>query len=317
VSLEGDYHGIPVVSQGQSNYELFSLDTSKGPVQFPVEVHVASRQADEKRKRNAGASARFRQRRKEKEREANATIDKLRDDLRAAREDSQYYKAERDRYLELLKGTHGWEQHVPKSPSPATKRPPRERYDSRATSAGGATPSSPQSGTSSEAPQRPPEGDRNTRRRLESYSLPLPSPTGSQAPPPQFHAPQGGPSYGYGQQQQQQTQQQTQQQNQQQTQQQQTQHQYQQQQQNQQHHQLHQQQLLNNSNIPGHPAPPPKLPQLLPYLPASLDGGALGNHNNGGGHGLHDIALGARQQHYHHNNNPGAWPPHSAPASHS
>jgi hypothetical protein len=178
VSLDGDNipHGIPMVSAGQSSYELVSINTGRGMVSLPVEVHVASRQADEKRKRNAGASARFRQRRKEKEREANATIDKLRDQVRFMTQDAEYYKGERDRYLEELKKTMpGWERLLPRSPSPATKRPPMDL----SVSGEGMTPSSPQSATSSEQP-RPSENDRNTRRRTDAYSLPLPSPTGTQ-----------------------------------------------------------------------------------------------------------------------------------------
>ncbi|KAF2666749.1 hypothetical protein BT63DRAFT_457703 [Microthyrium microscopicum] len=190
VSLDSDgySHGIPVVSAGQSTYELFSLQTGRGTVSLPVEVHVASRQADEKRKRNAGASARFRQRRKEKEREANATIDKLRDTLRQMTQDAQYYKTERDRYLEALKGSPGWERYMPRSPSPVSKRGPLEQQSLQSLSAGNMTPGSPQSGTSSEH-TRPAEGERNTRRRTDAYSLPMPSPTAPQGP--QFQSPFG------------------------------------------------------------------------------------------------------------------------------
>lgn len=184
-SLDGDLpHGIPMVSAGQSSYELVSINTARGMVSLPVEVHVASRQADEKRKRNAGASARFRQRRKEKEREANATIDKLRDQLRFLTQDCEYYKGERDRYLEALKsGGPGWERLLPRSPSPCHKRPPPDLSVSN----DGMTPSSPRSDTSSER-RRPSEGDRNTRRRTDAYSLALPSPTAMPAGHP-FQSP--------------------------------------------------------------------------------------------------------------------------------
>lgn len=76
---------------------------------IPVDVHHASRLADEKRARNAGASARFRQRRKEKEKEASVAIEKLKNqvrDIEKALKDMQsqrdFYRSERDRLHELL-----------------------------------------------------------------------------------------------------------------------------------------------------------------------------------------------------------------------
>lgn len=121
VSLEGEQqgYGIPVVSSGQ-NYQLLTIDTTRGQTQLPVEVQAASRVADEKRKRNAGASARFRARRKEKEREASSRISNLEQDLAFAREDSEYYKRERDYLVDIFVRTvphfEGYLRDRPHSP---------------------------------------------------------------------------------------------------------------------------------------------------------------------------------------------------------
>ncbi|KAF6838739.1 hypothetical protein CPLU01_02272 [Colletotrichum plurivorum] len=82
----------------------------------PVDVHQASKQADEKRQRNAGASARFRQRKKEKDQEQAATMQKLeqrnRDleqrsrDLEARMRDvtqeRDFYREERNRLRDVV-----------------------------------------------------------------------------------------------------------------------------------------------------------------------------------------------------------------------
>jgi hypothetical protein len=89
--------------------QILTITTSEGSYNLPVDVHQASRVADEKRARNAGASARFRQRRKEKEREAKTTIEKMqsqnRDLERKVRELEQerdFYRAERDHFREVV-----------------------------------------------------------------------------------------------------------------------------------------------------------------------------------------------------------------------
>ena len=89
--------------------QVLTITTSQGIYNVPVDVHQASRLADEKRARNAGASARFRQRRKEKEREANTTIEKMqsqnRDLERKVRELEQerdFYRGERDRFRDVV-----------------------------------------------------------------------------------------------------------------------------------------------------------------------------------------------------------------------
>ncbi|KAK5013483.1 hypothetical protein LTR60_003846, partial [Cryomyces antarcticus] len=78
-----------------------TFERPSGDITIPVDVQAASRVSDEKRKRNAGASARFRQRRKEKEREATTTISKLEQQLREATEDAEFYKRERDYFMQL------------------------------------------------------------------------------------------------------------------------------------------------------------------------------------------------------------------------
>lgn len=175
VNGDNENYPVPVVTGGQSTWEYFTIPSARGFVSVPVEVHVASRQADEKRKRNAGASARFRQRRKEKEREANTTIDRLADELQYMTEDAEYYKAERDRLLEALKDLPDWERHLPRSLSPRLKR---RAHSSHTVSTGGLTsgdmsPTSPLPPHSVELHGQLPSGnenERNTRRRIDSES---------------------------------------------------------------------------------------------------------------------------------------------------
>ena len=92
--------------------QVLTINTSQGSYRVPVEVHQASRLADEKRARNAGASARFRQRRKEKEREANTTIEKMQHQtrelerrIREVEQERDFYRGERDRMRDVLTRT--------------------------------------------------------------------------------------------------------------------------------------------------------------------------------------------------------------------
>jgi hypothetical protein len=174
-------YGIPVASTGQSSYQLLTIDSGKGPVQFPVEVQAASRMADEKRRRNAGASARFRARRKEKEREASARISQLEQQVREALEEADWYRKERDELLGLLRTVPGGERYLAREKSPKARR---EEDPQR----GGGTiqqQSLPQG--SHYSFDRPQEPERNIRRRTESYSLPPPASSG---PPAQsYYAP--------------------------------------------------------------------------------------------------------------------------------
>ena len=156
--------GIPVVSTGQSSYQLMAIPTGKGPVQIPVEMQAASRVADEKRKRNAGASARFRARRKEKEREASTKIAILESQLRDAEEEIEWYKKERQELLIALQTLPGGERYLPREKSPRTRR---------LEGAGPPTTPGPQRSFSFERAGLS-ETERSTRRKLDTFSLPPP-----------------------------------------------------------------------------------------------------------------------------------------------
>jgi hypothetical protein len=161
--------GIPISSSsGQNVYQMMTLETTSGTVQLPVDVQAASKVADEKRKRNAGASARFRQRRKEKERESSTTISKLEQRLKAAADDADFYKRERDYLAGVLLQVPGGDRHFPRPQSP------RHRRSSTITSAMSASGSAGYlSGSEQYAPRSPDQG-RNVRRRTSVHSLPPP-----------------------------------------------------------------------------------------------------------------------------------------------
>ncbi len=82
--------------------QILTITTSEGSYNLPVDVHRASRVADEKRARNAGASARFRQRRKEKEREAKTTIEEMQSQNRDLERKVRELEQERDFYREVV-----------------------------------------------------------------------------------------------------------------------------------------------------------------------------------------------------------------------
>ncbi|RDL32082.1 Uncharacterized protein BP5553_09484 [Venustampulla echinocandica] len=127
-------HSNPAGSSRQTSasdpIQVLTITTSSGQYQVPVDVHQASRLADEKRARNAGASARFRQRRKEKEREASTNIDKLqqqtRDLERKVRETEQerdFYRGERNRLRDAMLSTAEMRHLALQSPpSPVSMR---------------------------------------------------------------------------------------------------------------------------------------------------------------------------------------------------
>jgi hypothetical protein len=167
--------GIPISSSsGQNVYQMMTLETTSGTVQLPVDVQAASKVADEKRKRNAGASARFRQRRKEKERESSTTISKLEQRLKAAADDADFYKRERDYLAGVLLQIPGGDRHFPRPQSP------RHRRSSTITSAMSASGSAGYLSGSEQFAPRSPEQGRNVRRRTSVHSLPPPP------PPPQM-----------------------------------------------------------------------------------------------------------------------------------
>ena len=170
--------GIPISSSsGQNVYQMMTLETTSGTVQLPVDVQAASKVADEKRKRNAGASARFRQRRKEKERESSTTISKLEQRLKAAADDADFYKRERDYLAGVLLQVPGGDRHFPRPQSP------RHRRSSTITSAMSASGSAGYLSGSEQYAPRSPEQGRNVRRRTSVHSLP---------PPPLPPAPMAG-----------------------------------------------------------------------------------------------------------------------------
>ncbi|KAK4115423.1 hypothetical protein N656DRAFT_704092, partial [Canariomyces notabilis] len=122
------------IAEGQT---LLTITPRHGEeIVVPVDVHQASKQADEKRQRNAGASARFRQRKKEREREQQEGMQKLENqnrelekrveelvkqcqELEAQRD---FYQNERNRLRVLVARTPGiseWADRRPPSPVPA------------------------------------------------------------------------------------------------------------------------------------------------------------------------------------------------------
>jgi len=116
--------------QGSDPTQFLTITTSQGIYNVPVDVHQASRLADEKRARNAGASARFRQRRKEKEKEASTTIEKMQQQtreqerrIREVESEREFYRSERDRLRDVLYRTPGMRDFALQGPpSPRQSR---------------------------------------------------------------------------------------------------------------------------------------------------------------------------------------------------
>jgi hypothetical protein len=122
----GGGRGIPVEGQ-----HLLTITPTHGEeIVVPVDVHQASKQADEKRQRNAGASARFRLRKKEREKEqqmgmqklesANRDLEKRIQELEAERD---FYRGERNRLREVVLRTPAISEWADKGPpSPTSTR---------------------------------------------------------------------------------------------------------------------------------------------------------------------------------------------------
>lgn len=177
--------GIPISSaSGQNVYQMMTLETTSGTVQLPVDVQAASKVADEKRKRNAGASARFRQRRKEKERESSTMISKLEQRLKAASDDADFYKRERDYLAGVLMQVPGGDRHFPRPQSP--------RHQRSATIAMGTSANTGYLSGPDQYVPRSPDQNRNVRRRTSVHSLPPPPPP----PGPMSGAPQNTSGFG-------------------------------------------------------------------------------------------------------------------------
>ncbi|KAF2717620.1 hypothetical protein K431DRAFT_205496, partial [Polychaeton citri CBS 116435] len=197
---------IPITSSsGPNSYQLMTYETSSGAIQLPVDMHAASRAADEKRRRNAGASARFRQRRKEKEKEASTTISRLEQQIKDIGEEAEYYKRERDYLAGVVLQVPGGERHFPRPPSPASRRAGGSASSGRGAVAG---PSNYRTAHRQQQPQqqeddraRSPDEDGNSRaRRRTTSAMSLPPPPPPQ-PAPSTQMPvqqQGGPSIQHG-----------------------------------------------------------------------------------------------------------------------
>lgn len=97
-------------------------------IHVPVDIHQASKQADEKRLRNAGASARFRARKKEKDREVQLGMQRLeahnRDLLKRIHElemRCEFYRSDRNRLRQAILQNPSMREQVDLGPpSPAS-----------------------------------------------------------------------------------------------------------------------------------------------------------------------------------------------------
>ncbi|TPX11188.1 uncharacterized protein E0L32_001006 [Thyridium curvatum] len=92
---QGNTGGITV---GDTQQYITITPTHGEEIRVPVDIHQASRQADEKRLRNAGASARFRARKKEKDKEVQVGMQRLESQNRELQKRLQEAEAERDFY---------------------------------------------------------------------------------------------------------------------------------------------------------------------------------------------------------------------------
>jgi hypothetical protein len=184
--------------------QVLTITTSQGSYHVPVDVHQASRSADEKRARNAGASARFRQRRKEKEKEASSSIEKLQQQtrelerkVREVEQERDFYRAERDRFRDVVYRTPETRHLAKGPPSPQAVR--AGQFPGSMSQIGGPPPPPPPPSMAFQTPgpETGPGGERAPRRRrtdtrgeftsLPSYSLP----PASTLPPVQAGYPPG------------------------------------------------------------------------------------------------------------------------------
>jgi hypothetical protein len=102
---------------------VLKINTSEGSFDVRVDVHQASRFADERRARNARASARLRQRRKEKEKEAKNATEKFQTQTRELERrckelelERNFYRDERNRLCYVVFNTPGLRHHAMPSP---------------------------------------------------------------------------------------------------------------------------------------------------------------------------------------------------------
>ncbi|OHE98730.1 hypothetical protein CORC01_05996 [Colletotrichum orchidophilum] len=191
--------GVPVWSTpgaGTSLYQSLRSDVTKaeggmvvrlpgdeGGILIPVDVHQASKQADEKRQRNAGASARFRQRKKERDQEQTASLQKLEQrgrDLevrvRELTRERDFYRDERNRLRDVVLRTP-LSDMANGPPSPTSSR-----------SGGSMAETSPMA----QAPMLPHQSQGYASSEASSVERPTRRRRTDSAPPPEFSM----PSYG-------------------------------------------------------------------------------------------------------------------------
>ncbi len=119
------------ISEGQT--VLTITPNSGAEFYIPVDVHQASKQADEKRQRNAQASSRFRLRKKDREKEQHETLQRLEPQVRELEKknedlgkrcqeleaDRDFYRNERNRLRDIVSRTPSikdWADRGPPSP---------------------------------------------------------------------------------------------------------------------------------------------------------------------------------------------------------
>ncbi|KAK3937246.1 hypothetical protein QBC46DRAFT_267960, partial [Diplogelasinospora grovesii] len=160
-SLPSGGPGSRMIQMTEGHQHVLTITPTHGEEIFvPVDVHQASKQADEKRQRNAGASARFRLRKKQREEESKAELQKLenqnRDLERTIHElqnrnkeleaEREFYRNDRNRLREIVVRTPGiseWAERGPPTPissrngasftaenSPRTAPPPQQQPQS-------------------------------------------------------------------------------------------------------------------------------------------------------------------------------------------
>jgi hypothetical protein len=187
-SLHSSSAGSSRQTSASDPIQVLTITTSQGSYQVPVDVHQASRLADEKRARNAGASARFRQRRKEKEKEANTNIEKLQQQtrelerrVREVEQERDFYRAERDRFRDVVFRTPEM-RHLAMQAPPSPQSMRTGSFQGGMSQMGGPPPppmgfQAPESG-----PERAPRR-RRTDTQGEFTSLPYTLPPASTLPP--------------------------------------------------------------------------------------------------------------------------------------
>ncbi|KAH8894820.1 hypothetical protein GQ53DRAFT_63463 [Thozetella sp. PMI_491] len=120
--------GARTIAVAEGQHVLTITPTHGEEIVVPVDMHQASKQADEKRQRNAGASARFRQRKKEREKEQQVGMQRLESlnrevekRLREVEIERDFYRNERNRYRNLVAQTPGISEYAERAPPSPTR----------------------------------------------------------------------------------------------------------------------------------------------------------------------------------------------------